>query len=191
MTCRLIKPHADYASDFRQMCLECTTAPKPDYSGWDNDFANYLKSDKLEAFEDKIIAPLLDVKKGPLAQYWNVPTEQFWLIDEQNHFLGFTDIRHELITQNENQGGNIGLFLRPSVRGQGISKNLLRLALAQGTTLGLTKALICCHPNNTPSQKIIESVLQEVGGKALPDGFHKDVMSKRFLLNTIQIQGII
>ncbi len=66
-------------------------------------------------------------------------------------------------------GGNIWYGLRPSARGKGLSKEMLRLGLIEAWKLGIQKVLISAHEDNIASWKTIESC----GGeyiKTIPDG---------------------
>lgn len=181
---KLIKPHRQYEQDFRRMCRECLTAAKPDYGDWDADFAGYLTNGVLDDFEKNVVQPLLDVETGPLAQFWHVPTAQWWLVDDQNHFMGFTDIRYQLIDCNKGWGGHMGLFLRPSARGKGIGKQLLRLALDKAHFLNLPRICICCNQKNIPMNKIILSILSEYGGVQMENGSYKGDPTNCYMLNT-------
>jgi predicted acetyltransferase len=84
-----------------------------------------------------------------------VPHTDFWLIDG-NEYIGLLTIRPELNDLLFKIGGNIGYQVRPSKRGQGYGKTILRLGLQKAQEMGLPRALVTCDENNIASQKVIE-----------------------------------
>ena len=56
-----------------------------------------------------------------------------------------------------NFGGHIGYWVRPSERGRGYGKLMLRLALPKARRLGIHNALVTCDLGNTASRKVIEA----------------------------------
>ena len=52
-------------------------------------------------------------------------------------------------------GGHCGYTVRPSERGNGYAKEMLRLNLGNAKELGIEKLLITCHFNNAASEKAI------------------------------------
>ncbi|NMB96285.1 MAG: GNAT family N-acetyltransferase [Clostridiaceae bacterium] len=84
-----------------------------------------------------------------------VKETELWLI-ESNECIGTVRIRHELNNNLVNIGGHIGYGIRPSRRGRGYGKIILKLALDECKKMGILKVLITCSPDNIASKKIIE-----------------------------------
>src|SRR5690606_26210687 len=82
----------------------------------------------------------------------------FFLLDEdENRFIGAVNIRHELNEMLLLKTGHIGYGLRPSARGKGYAKTMLKLALDECLKLGITKVLVICDRDNLPSKHTILS----------------------------------
>lgn len=84
-----------------------------------------------------------------------VQSTTYWLIDE-NKVVGNVNIRHTLTATLKKRGGHIGYAIRPSSRRKGYGTKILELALRKAQKIGLTKILITCGDDNSPSQKIIK-----------------------------------
>ncbi len=100
---------------------------------------------------------LNDYSKGINLPKHMVPNTTFWLVDGSN-ILGCSHLRHCLNEQLLYAGGHIGLGIRPSARGQGLSTLLLTKTLQKAFELNITTAHIHCYENNVKSQKMILSV---------------------------------
>lgn len=85
-----------------------------------------------------------------------IPASTYWLT-ENGICIGEVNIRHELTEHLRNVGGQIGYWIRPSMRKRGYGKDILRLALLQAKVLGLSKVIVTCDETNIPSKKIIEA----------------------------------
>ena len=86
-----------------------------------------------------------------------VDQSTFVLVDENNHIYGGTNIRHELNDNLLKHGGNIGYSIRPTERGKGYAKLLLKLTLEKCHLLNISKVLVTCREENIASAKAIES----------------------------------
>ncbi len=105
------------------------------------DFENYLNNLEFKETKDKYVKDSV-----------------FFLYDINNKkILGASNIRHELNEYLYNYGGHIGLGIRPSERGKGYGKILLKLSLNECHKLGIKKVLITCRDKNIPSRKTILS----------------------------------
>ncbi len=82
-----------------------------------------------------------------------VPESMFWMIDERGEVLGVLRLRHRLTPI---RSGHIGYDIRPSMRGQGLGTELLRLGLAEAALLGIKQALLVCDSDNHASRRVIE-----------------------------------
>lgn len=84
-----------------------------------------------------------------------VAVSTFWLVDGK-HYVGSTNIRHELNTYLRDFGGHIGYTIRPSMRRMGYGTEICRLALEESKKIGLNRVLITCDDDNEGSRRIIE-----------------------------------
>lgn len=52
-------------------------------------------------------------------------------------------------------GGHCGYSVRPSERGKGYAKEMLRLNIEKAKIIGIEKMLVTCDANNKASEKVI------------------------------------
>lgn len=121
----------------------------------------YKDVDISKVYEDfeGFVARLADPKN----QAWRlpdwakyVPETRLWLVKDDT-YIGSVSIRHRLNWHLEKFGGNIGYIIRPSWRGKGFGKKILRLALPVARHLGIDRALITCAPDNAAARRVIEA----------------------------------
>lgn len=86
-----------------------------------------------------------------------VDQSTYILVDDNNRIYGGANIRHELNDNLLVRGGNIGYLIRPSERGHGYAKLMLKLLLEKCKELKISKVLITCREENIASAKVIES----------------------------------
>lgn len=118
-----------------------------DYAAVERDFAGYV-AERLSLAQEIV---------------GRVPQVELWLT-EGDEYIGRVTIRTRLNPRLMQMGGHIGYDIRPSRRGQGFGRQILRLALPIARELGVTRALLTCDADNLPSQRIIEGcggVLQD------------------------------
>jgi predicted acetyltransferase len=82
---------------------------------------------------------------------------EYWLLAEEERILGNCRIRPELIPKIELDGGHVSYDVRPSERGRGHGKELLRLALVECRRLGLVRVLLTTAPDNERSIRVIRA----------------------------------
>lgn len=71
-------------------------------------------------------------------------------------FVGVIDLRHTLGNPVLRAwGGHIGYSVRPSERGRGYAREMLRLNLENARRLGLFRVLVTCDAANTASERVI------------------------------------
>lgn len=86
-----------------------------------------------------------------------VPQTTYWLVRNQRTIVGMGRLRHILTTALEREGGHIGYTIRPTERRKGYGTKICTLLLEKAREdLRLTKALITCDTDNTPSARIIQ-----------------------------------
>ncbi len=81
---------------------------------------------------------------------------EYWLL-RGDRILGNCRIRPELIPEIELDGGHVSYDVRPSERGRGYGKELLRLALVECRRLGLTRVLLTTALDNERSIRVIRA----------------------------------
>ncbi len=114
-------------------------------------FKKLLNEDTFDEFVEQI----KDYSKGVNMKAGFVPETTYWLVEE-DEYIGRVSIRHELNENLLQTGGHIGYDIRPSKRGMGYGKEILKLALEKAEELGLKKVLVTCSVWNPASKKIIE-----------------------------------
>ncbi|WP_457252680.1 GNAT family N-acetyltransferase [Pedococcus sp. P5_B7] len=82
----------------------------------------------------------------------------FWVVDDEDGYVGSLALRHELTPFLLREGGHIGYSIRPSARRRGHATAALRLALPVARQdLGLDRVLVTCLESNEGSRRAIES----------------------------------
>ncbi len=73
-------------------------------------------------------------------------------------YLGSVSLRHSLVNEYLIEvGGHIGYGIRPSARGYGLAKLVLRGALQEGRALGMERVMVTCKQPNLASARTIEA----------------------------------
>ena len=85
-----------------------------------------------------------------------VRSAEYWLLD-RDLIVGNCRVRPSLIPKLELDGGNISYDVRPSERGRGYGREILRLALLECVVLGLRRALLTTSPENARSIRVIRA----------------------------------
>ena len=99
-----------------------------------------------------------------------------WLIDDEE-FIGFSDIRHELDDVLLHRGGHIGYAIRYTKRHQGYGNKILELSLDYiKNNLDYNKVLLTCDDDKIESYKIIEKF-----GGILQDKIENDINGKKII----------
>jgi predicted acetyltransferase len=126
-------------------------------------------------------SPLVTLPDG--TQVPRVPATLLWLV-EGNSFIGAVNIRHQLNEHLEKYGGHIGYGVRPSQRGGGYGRLILKLALRYAkNNLGLNKVLLTCDDSNIGSRRVIEYNQGELFDRR-PHPFKKGALSLRYWVPT-------
>lgn len=104
-----------------------------------------------------------------------VPGFEYWLLDGER-ILGNCRIRPRLIPEIELDGGHVSYDVRPSERGHGYGRELLRLALVECRQLGLDRVLLTTAPDNERSIHVIRANGGvEVDRPVSPFGGHRQI----------------
>jgi predicted acetyltransferase len=84
-----------------------------------------------------------------------VPHTTYWLVKDGRHVIGVSNLRHKLTAGLEQEGGHIGIGVRPSERGKGYGSLLLKETLSRARAMGIRRALITCNKSNFSSIRTI------------------------------------
>jgi len=87
---------------------------------------------------------------------WMVPQTTFWLFIN-NVPVGYGKVRHYLNDRLKEDGGNVGYAIRPSQRGKGYGKLVLKLLLAEANKIGIENVLVTVKNENTPSIRVAQA----------------------------------
>jgi predicted acetyltransferase len=73
-----------------------------------------------------------------------------------NRIVGIIDLRHHINHPILGTwGGHCGYTVRPSERGKGYAKEMLRLNIENAKALGINRMLVTCDADNIASEKTI------------------------------------
>ena len=146
----LIKPCAEYAGQVMQLRAEISAANDADCFAGCSYLQNYENcSDWLERLSRQENPDLVPEGSVPSNAYLAVRTAD-------NRVVGMIDLRHHIAHPILGLwGGHIGYTVRPSERGKGYAKEMLRLNLNNARTLGLEKVMVTCSPANPASERTI------------------------------------
>ena len=84
-----------------------------------------------------------------------VPAIQLVSFDVAGQALGFLNLRLRLNDYLLEKGGHIGYSIRPSERGKGYAKEVLRQGLQVAKEKNIKRALVTCSTENLASQAVI------------------------------------
>ena len=146
-TIRLVQPSMDYDGEIMALRAELLAAQDAD------DFAGCSGLDDYDTTH-AWLAHLAEMKKGMTP---SVPSDSYIAVREgDNRVVGVIDLRHHIDHPILGLwGGHIGYSVRPSERGRGYGKEMLRLNLENCRRLGLERVLITCSRENPASERTI------------------------------------
>ena len=114
-----------------------------------------------------------------------VPADVYIAVrNSDDRIVGMIDLRHHINNPVLRAwGGHIGYSVRPSERGKGYAKEMLRQNLLCAKQLGLSRVMITCDHDNYASEKTILANGGILEGKINVDG---NVMKKYWILLEIE-----
>lgn len=150
----LIEVNFKYADDiwnFRQEIFECDVESE-------DQFAGCMSLDTSKSAEDWIkICELRKSDDTCNEVGTEVPSHMYIAVRKSDdRIVGVIDLRHHINHPILGTwGGHCGYSVRPSERGKGYAKEMLRLNLQNAKAKGIDKLLITCDVNNLASEKTI------------------------------------
>ena len=141
----LVAPSAANKVSYRALVREFTDRGEP-LVPFPLSFAN----DNFEAF----LALLAGCAQGIGIPPGFVPHSTFWLV-EGGEVVGVSNLRHRLTDALRVEGGHIGYGIRPTARGRGLGREILRLTLAEARRRGIESVLLTCAKANAASAAVI------------------------------------
>ncbi len=150
----LIEPSMEYADDiwaFRQEILDFDKENEDQFAGCSSLGA-------CESAEEWI--NLCRLRKGAetAAQTGvSVPSHMYLAVRKSdNRIVGGIDLRHHIDHPVLGTwGGHCGYSVRPSERGKGYAKEMLRLNIQNAAKMGIDRLLVTCDEGNKASEKTI------------------------------------
>jgi len=153
-TIRLISPDQDHAKDiwaFRSEILE-NDADSEDL------FAGCMTLDTCSSVEEWIRICELRSNKATCGEVGSrVPSDTYLAVRQSDdRIVGIIDLRYHIDHPILGTwGGHCGYSVRPSERGKGYGKEMLRLNIQNARKLGIEKMLVTCNTDNLASEKTI------------------------------------
>ncbi|MCI8991281.1 MAG: GNAT family N-acetyltransferase [Eubacterium sp.] len=150
----LIEPQKMYADEiwkFRQEILECDAENE-------DQFAGCLLLDVSKSSEEWIKICELGKNEETCGDVgMNVPAHTYLAVcRKDDKVVGVIDLRHHINHPVLGTwGGHCGYSVRPSERGKGYAKEMLRLNIQNAKSMGIEKILITCDIENAASEKVI------------------------------------
>ena len=92
-----------------------------------------------------------------LARYLQNPSFTYFYVSEEGRIIGIINIRTTLNAFLLQEGGHIGYSIRPSERGKGYGKAMLRETSDFCRKAGIWPLLLVCSKENRASAAIIQS----------------------------------
>ena len=120
----------------------------PGENGFGNDGAAVPLSKFGEYLQTRV-----DMEAGLGLPSGHVPFTTFWLLDGERP-LGISKLRHYLTPNLKKQGGHIGYCIRPSARGMGYGRELLRLTLKAARDRSIAEVLVTINRGNLASCRV-------------------------------------
>lgn len=145
------KRYADAIWEFRQEILECDAENE-------NQFAGCMSLDVSKSAEEWInICELRKSEETCGEGGTTVPSHTYLAVRKgDDKVVGVIDLRHHINHPILGTwGGHCGYSVRPSERGKGYAKEMLRLNIQNAKSMGIEKLLITCDVENEASRKTI------------------------------------
>lgn len=118
----------------------------------ENGFMNAMHGAPYQEYLQWLKRCDLDSGQTGITDGWKVPGSTYWFFVD-GRAAGYGKIRHFLTEKLLADGGHIGYSICPSERGRGLGKLFLRELIKECGNIGIDRALLTIHKDNTPSVK--------------------------------------
>jgi predicted acetyltransferase len=143
---RLELPSARFRDSYLSMIAEFRERGEPNVP-----FTLKYATDDFGAF----LARLKACAEGSEIANGFVAHETFWLVGDDQHVIGVSNLRHDLTDSLRLIGGHIGYGIRPTMRRRGYATLILAETLKKAKALGIARALVTCDKGNIGSERAI------------------------------------
>ncbi len=147
---KLVKPSIEYKESYLEALREFQKENRYEF----------LDIDKIDKDFETFIDDLNEGRRHLHLPYEDwvepVPETILWMVKEKE-FIGVFNIRQRLNWHLEKWGGHINFLIRPSMRGKGFGKKILRKGMPFACFLGVDKVLITVDPENKGAINTVES----------------------------------
>ena len=151
---KLTEPGPEYAEDIWAFRAEIWEKDADD----EDRFAGCLSLDTSASAEEWINICRLRKSEETCGEVGaDVPSDMYLAIRQSDgRIVGIIDLRHHIDHPILGTwGGHCGYSVRPSERGKGYAKEMLRLNIQNAKALGIDKMLVTCEAGNAASEKTI------------------------------------
>lgn len=145
---KLINPNLELEDAFYDFCksFEADDATKIHGAGGMAQFEGFREG----------VACCHDQAQGKnLPEGW-VPSNTWWLVDNDQVILGTVSFRHELNPFLEAEGGHVGYSIRPTERGKGYATRILARVIEIAAEMGVRRLCVVCEKSNRASERVIQ-----------------------------------
>lgn len=119
----------------------------------ENGFINGGNVSSPEKFMDYLDRCVRDAEQQGVMDGWRVP-QTTYVFYVEGMPVGVAKVRHELTEKLRAGGGHVGYAIRPTARGKGYGRMLLREVLGQCKRMGIDRVLLTVHVGNEPSLRV-------------------------------------
>jgi predicted acetyltransferase len=110
-----------------------------------------LDAEQFKAYVNGLLAE----SRGAGLSEGRVPMTTYWLF-EDGLPVGISRFNHMLTPELLREGGHVSYAIRPSARGRGLGKTILKLTLEKVKEFVSGRVLLTCDSDNERSKKVIE-----------------------------------
>jgi predicted acetyltransferase len=133
-------------------------------------FTNPAYGMDFDAFKEYVSGLLAESKGAGLVE-GRVPMTTYWLFEDDIP-VGISRFNHMLTPNLLREGGHVSYAIRPSARGRGLGKKILKLTLDEVKHFVSGRVLLTCDADNERSKKVIEKS-GGIGEESIDPAIHR------------------